>query len=184
MKPLLKLLLVSSLLIFLADEALGQSGKQRYRRLHVNLGPELVLPTGDFNNTHNFGVGGSLQLAIPFGFRGFIIGHLGYNWHRGARIDSPIIDGRFANIQLIPYRAGYRFRVIGDMYITAQAGAANRIIDSNGVTSFSYAGGIGFANRRIDFGLRYDRSTFSTAIQTFNLRLAYVFGTRLGADKL
>lgn len=184
MKMLFKMLFAALLVAFLADDVLAQSGKQRYRRLHVNLGPELVLPTGDFSDTHNFGYGGSLQLAVPFGFRGFIIGHVGYNWHRGSRTPSPAIDGRFPNVQLIPYRAGYRLRLIGDMYVTAQAGAANRIIDGNGVTSFSYAGGIGIANRRIDFGLRYDHTTFRTAIQTFNLRLAYVFGTRFGADRM
>lgn len=184
MKTLFKTLILALLVSICADDLMAQSRTMRYRRLNLNLGPEFALPVGNFGNTNNFGYGGSVQLAVPFGLRGFIIGHVGYTWHRGSRTDSSIADRRFPNAQLIPYRAGYRFRLFGDFYVAAQAGAMNRIIDGNGVTAFSYAGGIGIANRRVDFGLRYDRSTFGSALETFNLRLAYVFGTRLGADTM
>jgi hypothetical protein len=61
----------------------AQSGKN-FRRLHVNLGPEIAFPSGDFDKSYNMGVGGSAQLAIPFAMRFFIIGHLGWVSHFGS----------------------------------------------------------------------------------------------------
>lgn len=152
----------------------AQSGKN-FRRLHVNLGPEIAFPSGDFDKTHNMGVGGSAQLAIPFAMRFFIIGHVGWVSHFGS--------GNNPQANLIPYRAGARMRLIGSTYIGAQAGATTLASDGNSETAFSYSGGVGFANRNVDIGVRWDRATFDTRIDVFAVRFAYVFGMRLGAQQ-
>jgi hypothetical protein len=152
----------------------AQSGKN-FRRLHVNLGPEIGFPSGDFDKTHNMGVGGSAQLAIPFALRFFIIGHVGWVSHFGS--------GNIPQANLIPYRGGVRMRVIGSSYIGVQAGATTLASDGDAETAFSYSGGIGIANRNVDIGVRWDRATFDTRVDVFAVRFAYVFGMRLGQQQ-
>lgn len=60
------------LILAAADHARAQKGKD-FRNVHINGGPEVAFPVNSFAETHNMAVGGSLQLAIPFAFRFFLL---------------------------------------------------------------------------------------------------------------
>ncbi len=153
-------------------EASAQRGRD-YRNVHINAGPEVAFPLNNFNNTHNMAIGGSAQLAIPIAFRFFLLGHVGYNRHFGA--------GSNDAIALIPYRAGARMRLLGSTYIGAQLGATSLVQGNRNETAFSYAGGIGVANHRIDIGARWEQHRFNTNVETIVVRLAYVIGLQVGS---
>lgn len=173
-----KIRLIALLSLVLTSAAAGhvraQNGKD-FRNVHINGGPEAAFPINSFADTHNMAVGGSLQLAIPFAFRFFLLGHAGYNRHWGSGGNDPV--------QIVPYRIGARMRLIGSTYIGAQGGAASRIQGDNNVIKLSFAGGVGVANQRIDVGARYEHHAFAGTTETVVLRVAYVIGLQVGSAR-
>lgn len=120
----------------------------------LNIGVELASPVGDFSETNKLGVGGSLKLAVPVASDLALTGSVGYLSFTGK--DQTI--GKSPAVNMIPLKAGVRFRFPGGLYFEPQLGYTNfKLKDaasSNG--AFTYAANAGFLISKLDVGARYE----------------------------
>lgn len=154
--------------------------------IRYSIGVETGIPTGNFNDTHSWNLGGSLQADIPVAQQLFVTVNAGYNNFFGKTVDG----FKFNNIQLLPVKAGLKFFPIQNFYVQGEAGAAFLLnksdTNSDKSTAFIWAPQIGVqfpvsANGNfIDAGIRYEstsnfRSGIDSKLPHFGLRLAYGF---------
>lgn len=155
--------------------------------VRLSIGVDAGIPVGDFNNTHSWNLGGSVQANIPVAQSLFVTVNAGYNNFFGKSIGGSSVD--YTNINLIPAKAGLKYFFIPSLYVQGEAGASfltNK--DQLGATktaAFVYAPQVGIllpvgGKSFIDAGVRFEsNSAFVNNGNNLNfigLRLAYAFG--------
>jgi hypothetical protein len=159
----------------------------------LSVGVDAGIPTGNFSNSYDWNLGGSVQADIPvLKNQLFVTVNAGYNNFFGKNniggtgIDAP-------NIQLLPVKAGLKYFPVSHFYIQGEAGAAFALNKSDvgfdNSAAFIYAPQIGYqfalgGKSYLDAGIRWESSTkFNSAIDDskvnfFGLRVAYAFDTK------
>ncbi len=153
----MKKLILSSLVLFTALFSKAQSGNNQ-----ISVAAEVGIPTGDFAEGFNTGFGGSVKGLYGVGNSGQITFTTGYTTYKAKGNTSDYS----ASFNIIPFLAGFRLLMNG-FYIEPQAGygiyaASVKIMGEKASSSegaFTYAGGIGYANNKIDIGVRYQGAT-------------------------
>lgn len=161
------------MMLFCAASTLvkAQSGN----KISVGLGPELGIP---FNakhesvigtNDYKTAYGGSLKAEIPVNSLLHVTFSGGYTAFKTKFSPAPNVQLDYAGLlrykatyKYIPVKAGLRYYFIKYLYAGAEAGAAFKVGDAGGKTSFIYSGGVGGAlpvgaHQAIDLGVRYER---------------------------
>ena len=112
----------------------------------LSIGLEVGFPTGDFNTGSNVGIGGSAKLAIPVVTNGAVTLSAGYMSFSG----KTIVGYKLPTVNLIPFKAGFRYRFSSGFYVEPQLGITSvKAKGYNSESDFTYAGNIGYliANR-------------------------------------
>jgi len=190
MKTLIKISAVALVVSALSFGAKAQTTSQNpstSSSVRLSAGVDAGLPTGDFSNTHNWSLGGSLQADIPVAKQLFVTVNGGYNNIYGKSINGTSLN--YTDVRLIPAKAGLKFFPVQNFYIQGEAGAsflANKTdLLANNSTAFVYAPQVGVVlpvggKSFIDAGVRFEStSSFYTngnATNLFGLRVAYAFG--------
>lgn len=147
-----------------------------------SIGVEAGIPVADLSTFNNLGIGGSAKLGVPLFDGGDVTLSAGYISFSGK--NAPI--GKYAALNLIPIKAGLRFKLANSVYGEPQLGYTSykRSGASDGSGAFTYAANLGFLlSRNFDLAARYENASKSSNGQNLNLshiglRLAYNFGSK------
>jgi hypothetical protein len=158
--------------------------------IRYSIGVDGAIPTGKLADTHNWSIGGSLQVDIPVASQLFVTVNAGYNNIFGKDITLGTTTVTATDIRLLPAKAGLKYFPVQNFYIQGEAGAAfvlNKTkLGADNSTAFIYAPQIGYqfalsGNNYIDAGVRYEASTKlvsnnnDSKINFVGLRVAYGF---------
>ena len=160
--------------------------------IRYSIGVEAGIPVGNFKDSHKWNLGGSVQADIPVASQLFVTVNAGYNnvfSKKDQIVGGATVD--YANVQLLPVKAGLKFFPIPNFYVQGEAGAAFLLNKSDYYNdksvAFAYAPQIGVqfpvsANGNfIDAGIRYEATTKyassfdNSKVQFLGLRVAYGF---------
>ncbi|MBS1500580.1 MAG: hypothetical protein JST32_00860 [Bacteroidetes bacterium] len=159
----------------------------------LSIGADAGIPTGNFSNSYDWNLGGSIQADIPVVQNQlFVTVNAGYNNFfgksniAGTGLDAP-------NVQLLPVKAGLKYFPVSHFYIQGEAGAAFVLNKSDlnfgNSAAFIYAPQIGYqfvlgGKSYLDAGVRWESSAKFNSnvddshINFFGLRVAYAFDTK------
>jgi hypothetical protein len=141
----------------------------------ISVGVEVGIPTGDFGESHKLGLGGTVKAAFPVITNGDITVTAGYISFSGKDV---AFFGKLPAMNVIPLKAGFRYRFPGGFYVEPQFGY--NIWKAKGGESeggFTYAGNLGYLiNNMIDLSVRYEGTSIEgTTISHIGFRAAYSF---------
>lgn len=170
------LLTVSTL--FIASKSNAQSIQKS--KLRFGLGIDGLVPVGDLRNTANFGLG--ITPRLQYG----INNHVAITFTSGLYHFFPKdyyvnVGGQTYKYQndldLIPVKLGLKAFVTSNIYIGAEAGIGFQVDNGGGDSKFMSSGGIGYANKKWDVGVRYENfKANGYSNNVIGLRVAYGFG--------
>ena len=153
----------------------------------LGIGFDAGLPTGNFKNMSNFGIGGTATFAYHFNRLWAISFQTGYVVFAGRHISFADSTGNNAtyklpNLNTMPLKMGARCNLGKGFYAEPQAGFA--LLSKKGsdgikrFTSFTYAASVGYAWRRgVNVSLRYERLTAYGGLSFIGVRITYNFFT-------
>lgn len=147
---------------------------QKKDNVKLSVGAELAFTTGNFSNTHSFGIGGTGQLEIPIQEKLNGVAYSGIMFYNGKSAGAGLKN---KGLTVIPVRVGVKYFLTGSVYTNLQAGLA--FIGGYGTgTSFSYSPQIGYefqtnSGKSIDLTFKYDAYT-KGSLSSFGFRLAYI----------
>lgn len=138
--------------------------------MQFNVGLEAGMPTGDFKESHNFGVGISAKAILSSG----LTGSIGYVTFSGKDVPG---FGKLPAFNTIPVKAGYIIKGSGGFYFEPQVGITFMSSDGESMNAFTWAPNVGMISGPIDISVRYENISQSGENLGFlGLRLAYSFG--------
>jgi hypothetical protein len=174
MKKIITLCFVSFIALQVSAQDMTSSSKKTSTS-SFSLGVESGLPTGDFSNTHNFGIGASAKIAAEISTNAAFTISVGYLSFSGKEVT--VLGSTFKNeaFNTIPVKAGVRGIFDGGFYIEPQIGYTFFTGNNNSSGAFTYAPSIGFVtDSKVDFSLRYETVTKSNSnLSHFGVRLAF-----------
>ncbi|GAA4318005.1 hypothetical protein GCM10023149_15900 [Mucilaginibacter gynuensis] len=151
-----------------------------------SIGVESRLAAGNFNNSHRWNLGGSIQADFPVVKSLYLTANAGYNNFFGK--------DNIHDINLIPVKGGIKYFPLDILYVQGEAGAAfstnKSTVGFDNSAAFIYAPQVGVriqlgnSNSFIDAGVRYEGSSkFATKAESskvnfFGLRVAYALTSR------
>lgn len=141
-----------------------------------SIGAEGLLPVGDFNDTHSFGIGGTVQAEYkPAEDLGLTV-NAGYITYSGKTIHTPLGDVKNGSFGLIPVLGGVKYYFSPKVYGHGQLGASFGTDKGDG-SLFTYSPGVGFMlSDNIDAEVKYvGMSKNSANLNSVGVRLAYNF---------
>lgn len=137
-----------------------------------SIGAEGLLPVGDFNNTNNFGIGGTLQAEYkPADDLGLTL-NSGYITFAGKNVGN----FEYGSFAVIPVLGGVKYYFSPKVYGHGQLGVAFGTDKGDG-SLFAYSPGIGFMlSQNVDVEAKYlGLSKNSSTAGSVGVRLAYNF---------
>ena len=162
-------------LMFFGTQVRAQTTEAK--KFNLNLGIEAGLPTGNQATYANFDLGGTVRLQ--YGLTNdlavmFTTG--GYHFFMKAGPNGVT----YSSFGIGPVKVGLKEFFVPNIYFDAEAGIGREVNEQGfvgGQTKLLVSPGIGYANKRWDYGLHYDSLTGNNnAYGVFNLRIAYGFG--------
>jgi len=149
--------------------------------------------TGNFNDSHRYSLGGSLQADIPLVKNLYATVNAGYqNFFGRSNINGTMLSA--SDLHLLPVKAGIKVFPFSILYIQGEAGAAFALNKSDlnyeKSAAFIFAPQVGLqlpvggSNNYLDLGFRYENSTRFTSnidrskLNYVGLRLAYAFSSK------
>jgi len=165
--------------------------------VRLSIGVESGIPTGNFSDSYNWNLGGSIQADIPVVKSLFVTVNTGYNnfFSKNDQTESfqnVSVTTDYTDLHVLPAKLGLKFFPVSNFYIQGEAGA-NFLLNKSDVgadkaAAFVYAPQIGVqfpvgGKSFIDAGVRYEgTSSYNDAggskINYFGIRVAYGFGTK------
>lgn len=152
--------------------------------LRLSVGVDAGIPVGDFTDTHNWNLGGSVQADIPVVKQLFVTVNAGYNNIFGKSIGN----SNYTDIKLIPVKAGLKFFPVDNFYVQGEAGASfltnKDDLHATNSTLFTYAPQVGVlfpvgAKNYVDAGVRFEGNSAlvdnGKSLNFVGVRLAYAF---------
>lgn len=164
----------SVLLSLIASCIISAGFSQKKDNIKLSVGAELALTTGNFSNTHSFGIGGTGQLEIPIQEKLNGVAYSGIMFYNGKSAGTGI---KSKGLTVIPVRVGIKYFLTGSVYTNLQAGLG--FIGGYGTgTAFSYSPQVGYefqtnSGKSIDLTFKYDAYT-KGSLGSFGFRLAYI----------
>jgi hypothetical protein len=146
---LLALLLVGITTVNAQNESSGTSG------FHFAAGINLALPTGDFNETHSFGIGVELQPEYNISSMFSIYGSAGYTNFFG----KDFAGVKFDNVGIIPILAGARVYPAEQFFIGIKGGLGILTGSGDSESAFDYQPQIGYNADKFQVALGYNGLT-------------------------
>lgn len=152
---------------------------QKKQNIKFSVGAELAFTSGNFSNSHSFGIGGTGQLEIPLQDKLNGIAYGGIMLYNGK---SDGAGKKIQGVTIIPLRIGVKYFLTGSVYTNLQAGLG--FIsgpDEFEGSAFSYSPQIGYefqtnTGKNIDATFKYDAYAKSGgSLGSFGLRIAYIF---------
>ena len=146
----------------------------------LGIGVDFGLPTGDLNETHKLGIGGSLLFQTPIAQNLNFTASAGYMSFTGKDVTFPVIGTiKVPNYSAIPVKAGLRYFLAENIFVGGELGAAFGTNEGAG-TSFVYTPNVGVEfpvadKSTIELGARYESWSKGPA-RFVGFRLAYNFG--------
>ena len=187
MKTTLKISILSLAFAALSIGANAQSKTPANQNIRLSVGVDAGIPLGNFNNTNNFSLGGSVQADIPVVKQLAVTVNAGYNNLFGSSISGTSLN--YTDIRLIPVKAGLKYFPVQNFYVQGEAGASFLVntsdLGATNSTLFTYAPQIGYlfqvgAKNYIDAGVRFEGNTPLVTngdnLNFIGLRVAYAFG--------
>lgn len=180
----MKILKISTLVLGLAALTIGAKAQTTTPTdgIRLSVGADAGIPTGDFSDTFNWNLGGSVQAELPIASQLSVTLNAGYNNYFAKNTSGS------QDIHLLPVKAGLKFFPVDKFYIQGEAGAAFLLNTDKAPgtksAAFVYAPQVGIllpvGSNYIDAGVRYEgTSKFADGngptINTVALRLAYSF---------
>ncbi|HVV53999.1 MAG TPA: hypothetical protein VHC47_01670 [Mucilaginibacter sp.] len=158
----------------------------------LSIGADAGIPTGDFSNSYDWNLGGSIQADIPVVQKLYVTVNAGYNNFFGkSNLNGTGVDA--TNLQLLPVKAGLKYFPVSHFYIQGEAGAAFALNKSDfgfdNSAAFIYAPQVGYqfplgGKSYLDAGVRWESSSkFNSTVDDskvnfFGLRVAYAFDAK------
>ncbi len=161
------------LLLFAVVVASTACLKAQDKPVTFSIGVEGLLPVGDFGNSYNFGIGGTVQGEYkPADDLGLTV-NAGYLTFSGKTLR---IIGKVPSFGLIPVLGGVKYYFSPKVYGHGQLGVAFGTDKGDG-SLFAYSPGVGFIlSDNIDAEVKYlGLSKNSNNLNSVGLRLAYNF---------
>lgn len=149
---------------------------QKKDNIKLSVGAELAFATGNFSNTHSFGIGGSGQLEIPIQEKLNGVAYGGVIFYNGKSAGSGIKN---KGITIVPIRVGIKYFLTGSVYTNLQLGLGLLGGAASG-TAFSYSPQIGYefqtnSGKSLDATFKYDGYSKDGTLGSFGVRLGYIF---------
>jgi len=153
----------------------------------LSIGPDVVLPIGQFSDRYKWGVGGSLQAEYPIlSEKLFVTLNAGYlNFFKNDEYTGI----NKSDLSLVPVKAGLKYFPVKNFYLQGEAGASfltnKGDVGATKSTTFIYAPQVGYQfpvgeKNYIDAGVRFEGNTKfyddGKSNNFFGLRVAYSFG--------
>ncbi len=179
MKKSSKLMTVafSAASLFLACNAHAQTSASATpnSKFRFGIGVEAGAPTGNAHTVSNFELGGTARLQYDADKNIAITLTSGYYNMFGKEV--PTLSGvKYPSIGIVPLKAGIKTFFASNLYFGAEAGAGFETM-SGGDTKLIVAPTLGFANKTLDVGVRYENfSGQNNNYGLVGLRVAYAFG--------
>jgi hypothetical protein len=194
MKTTRKIGVMTALLVSLAFASQAQTTTQSTppsdeshdkKEFRLSVGPEAGIPIGQFHDSYNWFLGGSVQGELPIAKNFYVIANAGYN---NFFVKNGVLPNQ--DIRTIPVKAGLKYFFIPNfLYVSAEAGASFLLDKSDLLadksTNFVYAPSVGVLlklapKNYLDIGVRfqgngsfYDNGSYGNFL---GLRVAYTFG--------
>ncbi len=166
-------LVISFLLV---QSSIAQNDWSR-NSVNLRVGPEVGFAIGDLNKTHGAGVGASALLDVPVLSRVSLIFYVGTISFAGDKI-SGSSSTKYTRTNVYPLRTGINYKFTNNLYGGVQVGQSS--VKYLGVKDggFSQSFGVGYFNRAIDLGLRWDHNYAHGGLGSINFKAAYVISFR------
>jgi len=154
--------------------ALAQKGSDK--KVGFSVGPEIGFATGEFNNTHSVGFGGTIQADIKIAPSTAFTVTTGYISYAGRSAGAGL---KFKAAGIIPLRAGIKYYLAEGFYGAAQLGVG--FFNNGGGTALAYTPMLGYefntnSGKAIDAAFKYDGySKNGTGLGSIGFRVAYRF---------
>jgi len=175
MKKFFAIVCLGTLVTFSAN-AQKKDAKKDAAGTTLSVGVEAGLPIGDFNDSHKFGIGGSVKAAFPIIEKGAITANAGYMTFSGKTISGFKVESYGA----IPVKAGFRYTLVDALNVEPQVGytfGSATGAKASDVSGFTWAVNAGYLiNKMIDVAVRYESiSTKGQSTSFLGLRVGYTF---------
>ena len=151
---------------------------QKDNKFKFSVGAELALTSGNFSNTHSFGIGGTGQIEIPLQDKLQGVAYGGIIFYNGKSNGS---GTKYKGTTIIPLRIGIKYFLTGSVYGGLQAGLGfiGGFEPYKG-TAFSYSPQIGYefktnSGKSVDATFKYDAYSIGGTLGSIGLRVAYIF---------
>lgn len=178
-----KLFMKKLLLVFAITAIVTSTNAQKDARTKpflFSIGVEGSLPIGDFSDTHDVGIGGSVQGEYkPDTDLGLTL-NAGYITYSGKKVNLPVLGSyKYPSFGLIPVLAGVKYYFGGGAYAHGQLGIGMGTDEGQG-SNFMYAPGLGYMFAPgLDAELKYvglsSKGENTGSLNSIGLRLAYNF---------
>jgi len=155
--------------------AFAQKGSDKQFRFSV--GPEIGFATGNFNNTHSVGIGGTVQADINIAPSTAFTVTTGFLSYAGRSAGSGV---KYKAQTIIPLKVGLKYFLSEGFYGAAQLGAGFFGNFGTG-TALAYTPMLGYefntkSGKAVDAAFKYDGySKNGTGLGSIGFRLAYRF---------
>jgi hypothetical protein len=168
---------LTALALFIGLQSNAQSIQKG--KLRFGIGADGLLPVGNFSKSTNFGLGITprLQYGITDRFALTFTTGLYHFFPKDMYSNDPQPYKYSWDTDVIPAKLGIKAFVTSNIYIGAEAGLAFQVDNGGGDSKFMASGGIGYAKKHWDFGIRYENfaaNGYRNGI--IGLRVAYGFG--------
>ncbi|TWR29218.1 hypothetical protein FPZ43_09595 [Mucilaginibacter pallidiroseus] len=149
-------------------------------KLRFGIGADALLPVGNFSHSTNFGLGVTPRLQyglsnkVALTFTSGIYHFFPKNMY--AQTQTQLYAYKW-DLDLIPVKVGFKAFVSSHIYIGGEAGMGFQVDNGGGDSEYLYSGTVGYANKKWDFGIRYENiSGNGYRNGMIGLRVAYGFG--------
>jgi hypothetical protein len=146
-------------------------------KFNLDLGIESGLPTGVGTNFNTLILGGTIRLQYGIS-NSFAVTFATGGDHFFSK-DIPGTDTRYASFGVGPIKAGVKEFFMPNVYVSGEAGIGREVTQNGfvgGNTKLLLEPGIGYANKKWDFGIAYESLTGQQDNYGFvGLRIAYGF---------
>jgi hypothetical protein len=143
--------------------------------LRMGIGLDAGIPTGNLTISSNFVLGGTIQLQ--YGISNSFAVTLTSGADHFFSKNNPATNMPYDSFGVIPIKAGVKEFFVPNIYLGIEAGVAIEETDNGvGNKKFAYSPALGYANKRWDVGIRYERYPDKGDPYGFvALRIAYGF---------
>jgi len=157
-------------LVIIVSKIQAQENKPAETGFRFAAGINVGLPTGDFGDSHSFGIGVEAQPEYLLSNKLSVYGSAGYTNFFGKKISGFKID----NVGLIPILAGAKFYPAPKFFVGAKAGLGILTGSGDSESAFDYQPQVGYSAEKFEVNLGYNALTKDGETLS-NLSLSFLY---------